>query len=144
MHHLFQSYYNEKFTAGKDVTFEKGVEFFWWGYATNEDTASFLYSVIAYFKGKCYRAWKKILHIEETEFRNVCVKSNRTKIHSGIFFLPLIMCHNMSFVPCYLLCVTCHLTTTLCSFTCYESPTTFGDVAVGGLMIDREKKKKID
>ena len=25
--------------------------------------------------------------------------------------------------------VTCHLTTTLCSFTCYESPRRFGDVS---------------
>ena len=32
--------------------------------------------------------------------------------------------------------VTCHLNTTLCSFSCYESPLRLGDVAAGGLVKD--------
>ena len=33
--------------------------------------------------------------------------------------------------------VTCHLTVTLCGFSCYESPRRFGDATNGGLVIDR-------
>ena len=36
--------------------------------------------------------------------------------------------------------VSCHLTTSLCSFSRYESPRRFGDAAAGGLVIDRVKK----
>ena len=59
-------------------------------------------------------------------------------------------CHRAPFM-CHLSCVTCqmshitwHLTPDhwpLCSFSCYESPRKFGDVAVGGLMINRVKTR---
>ena len=48
----------------------------------------------------------------------------------------------MSCVTCYLSHVTCHLTTTLCSFSCYESPTIFGNAAVARLVIKRVKINK--
>ena len=43
-------------------------------------------------------------------------------------------------VMCHMSRVICHLITTLCSFSCYESPMRFGDAAAGCLMIDRVKK----
>ena len=46
----------------------------------------------------------------------------------------------MAFVLCDLSPVTFHLTTTLWSFSCSESPRRFGDAAAGGLMIVRVKK----
>ena len=42
---------------------------------------------------------------------------------------------------CHLSPVTCHLTTTLSSFTCYENPRKFGDAA-WGLLINEVKKKQ--
>ena len=39
--------------------------------------------------------------------------------------------------------VTCHLNTTLCSFSCYESPKTFGFSVAGGLGIDKFLKNSI-
>ena len=59
---------------------------------------------------------------------------------------------NLSFVTCYVSLVTCyvspvtchlspvtyHLNTTLCTFSCYESPQRLcADAAAGGLVIDR-------
>ena len=38
--------------------------------------------------------------------------------------------------------VTCHLTTTLCSFSYYESPRRLGDVAFGGLVVNRVKERE--
>ena len=37
--------------------------------------------------------------------------------------------------------VTSHLTTTLFSFSCYDSPRMFGEAVEGGLVIDREAKR---
>ena len=39
--------------------------------------------------------------------------------------------------------VTCHMTATLCSFRSHASPRRFGDVAVGGMVIDRVKQQHL-
>ena len=44
---------------------------------------------------------------------------------------------------CHVSHVTCHMTTTLCNFSCYESPRMLCDAAEGGLVIDIVKKKVI-
>ena len=53
----------------------------------------------------------------------------------NINHVSCVMYHS-SGVTCHLLPspVTCHLTTTLCSFSCYESPRMLGDAAEGGLV----------
>ena len=48
-------------------------------------------------------------------------------------------CASIIRFPCQVSHVTCHLTTTLCSFSCSESPRRFGDAAEGGLVIVRVK-----
>ena len=45
--------------------------------------------------------------------------------------------HQVLCVTCHLAHVTFHMTTPLCSFSCYESPRRFGDTAAGGLVTDR-------
>ena len=41
-----------------------------------------------------------------------------------------------------MLSVTCHLTTTLCSFSRYECPMRIGEAAAGGLAKENMEKKK--
>ena len=48
--------------------------------------------------------------------------------------------NHLSHVTCPLSPVTCHLTTTVHSISCYESPKRFGDIAVVDLVIDRVEK----
>ena len=54
---------------------------------------------------------------------------------------------HMSCVTFHLCPVTCPLspvplTTTLCSFSCHESPKRFGNAAAGGLVIDKTNLRK--
>ena len=56
---------------------------------------------------------------------------------------PVSVTFDMSPVTCHLSCVTSHLTTNLCSFTCYESLMRFGDAAAGGFVINIVLKKHI-
>ena len=57
--------------------------------------------------------------------------STDTKKSIVLIVYLMVMCH-VSHVTYLLSHVTCHLTTTLCSFSCYESNRMFGDAAVGG------------
>ena len=50
--------------------------------------------------------------------------------------------YHVSCVTCYMSLVTCHLTTTLWRCSCYESPWRCDNKAAGGLVKDRERKKK--
>ena len=43
-------------------------------------------------------------------------------------------------LKCHLSHVTCHLTTTLCSYPCYESHRRFGDMAARGLAQKSKQK----
>ena len=66
----------------------------------------------------------KKLRIQETLNLSTCLDSSTdTKNH-------------MSCVMRQKSPVTCHLTTTLCNFSCYESPRMLGDAVDGGLVID--------
>ena len=47
--------------------------------------------------------------------------------------------HHLSLVMRHLSHITCHLITTLCSFSCHECPRMLGDAAEGDLVIDRLK-----
>ena len=44
-------------------------------------------------------------------------------------------------VTCNMSPVTCHLTTTLCSFSSYESPGMSDDAAEGGMLNERVKNE---
>ena len=88
----------------------------------------------------------KIISIKN--YNNVGKK--KVKCHLSCVMCPLsfLTCHlspdicHLSPDTCHLSPVTFHLTTTLCSFSCCESPRNFDDWASGGLVSDRVKKNK--
>ena len=90
--------------------------------------------------------------IKETLNLSMCadISNNIKKKNQIAKYLSCVICyvshitrHNhVSTVSCHRSPVPRHLTTTLCSLSCYESPRMLGDAAEGYLVIDREKKKK--
>ena len=89
------------------------------------------------FKKKYY-TWKT-LNLSMCADRSTNTKNSkkRKKIHVSwaTYHLSCVMCY-LPPVICHLLSFTCNLTTTICRISCYESPKSFGDAAVGGLLID--------
>ena len=86
----------------------------------------------------------KIISIKN--YNNVGKKKVKCHLSCVMCTLSFFTCHlsphicHLSPDTCHLSPVTFHLTTTLCSFSCCESPRNFDDWASGGLVSDRVKK----